>query len=157
MRPAIRSEAAAQLAIAAPLQERARIAAAWCNIKPAPRRTIMQAPRPASIYRATLAAALAGFATVVARNRALAAVMVFDPDVHRILQLQPDWGDLIVRQLTLLTQLDEGATGDDRAFYEGKIASASFFAKNMLPLLTSVRAVIESIDNETMELDEASF
>ena len=36
--------------------------------------------------------------------------MVFDPDVHRIPQLQPDWGDLIVRQLTLLTQLDEGAT-----------------------------------------------
>ena len=65
MQSAIRSEAAAQLAIAAPLQERARIAAAWCNIKPAPRRTIMQAPRPASIYRATLAAALAGFALLL--------------------------------------------------------------------------------------------
>ena len=60
--------------------------------------------------RTQVDAMVAGFATVVAKNRSLAAVMVFDPDVHRILQLQPDWGDLIVRQLTLLTQLDEGAT-----------------------------------------------
>jgi len=52
-----------------------------------------------------------GFARVVARNRQLAAVMVFDPDVHRILQLQPDWGNLIGRQLALLTQLDSGPTG----------------------------------------------
>jgi hypothetical protein len=37
--------------------------------------------------------------------------MVFDPGVHRILQLQPDWGDLIARQLALLMQLDSGATG----------------------------------------------
>jgi AcrR family transcriptional regulator len=52
-----------------------------------------------------------GFAGVVARNRSLAAVMVFDPGVHRVLQLQPDWGDLIGRQLALLMQLDSGATG----------------------------------------------
>lgn len=56
-------------------------------------------------------AMIVGFASVVAKNRALAAVMVFDPDVHRILQLQPDWGDLIIRQLTLLTQLDPEETG----------------------------------------------
>ena len=72
-------------------------------------------------------------------------------------------GDLVIGWLLLkqaavaIKALDDGATGDDRAFYEGKIASASFFAKNMLPLLTSTRTVIESIDNETMELDEASF
>ena len=72
-------------------------------------------------------------------------------------------GDLVIGWLLLkqaavaIKALDEGATGDDRAFYEGKIASASFFAKNMLPLLTSVRSVIESVDNEAMELDEASF
>lgn len=72
-------------------------------------------------------------------------------------------GDLVIGWLLLkqaavaIKALDDGATGDDRAFYEGKIASASFFAKNMLPLLTSVRTVVESIDNETMELDEASF
>jgi hypothetical protein len=50
-----------------------------------------------------------------------------------------------------------GAGGGDRAFYEGKVAVASFFAKNMLPLLTSTRAVIETVDNDIMELDEAAF
>ncbi len=50
-----------------------------------------------------------------------------------------------------------GAGGADRAFYEGKIAVASFFAKNMLPLLTSTRQVIDNLDNEIMELDEAAF
>ena len=64
-------------------------------------------------------------------------------------------GWLLLKQAAVaIKALDEGATGDDRAFYEGKIASASFFAKNMLPLLTSVRGVVESIDNEAMELDE---
>jgi hypothetical protein len=45
-------------------------------------------------------------------------------------------------------------SAEDRAFYEGKIAVASFFAKNFLPLLTSTRAVLDNIDNEVMELDE---
>ena len=35
--------------------------------------------------------------------------------------------------------------------------SASFFAKNFLPLLTSTRSVIDNLDNEVMELDEAAF
>lgn len=56
-------------------------------------------------------ALLHGYATVVSRNRTLAAVMVFDPSVHRILQEQPDWGDLIGRQLALLMQLEPGTTG----------------------------------------------
>ena len=34
---------------------------------------------------------------------------------------------------------------------------ASFFAKNFLPLLTSTRQVLENIDNDIMELDEAAF
>ena len=65
--------------------------------------------------RNQMEAMVQGFARVVARNRALAAVMVFDPSVHRVLQLQPDWGDLIVRQLTLLTQLDSSPAGVTKA------------------------------------------
>ncbi len=61
--------------------------------------------------RAQMEAMVQGFARLVARHRSLAAVMVFDPGVHRILQQQPDWGGLIGRQLALLTQLDRGATG----------------------------------------------
>jgi hypothetical protein len=45
----------------------------------------------------------------------------------------------------------------DRAFYTGKVAVASFFAKNVLPRLTAVRGVIEDLDVEIMELDEAAF
>lgn len=61
--------------------------------------------------RTQMDAMVQGFASVVARNRSLAAVMVFDPSVHRVLQSQPEWGDLIARQLTLLTQLESGNAG----------------------------------------------
>ncbi|MBV9513743.1 MAG: acyl-CoA dehydrogenase [Mycobacteriaceae bacterium] len=45
----------------------------------------------------------------------------------------------------------------DEAFYRGKIATAAFFAKNMLPHLTAVRAVIESVDDDIMLLPETAF
>ena len=67
-------------------------------------------------------------------------------------------GWLLLRQSAVaLAALDAGASGADRSFYEGKVAVASFFAKNFLPLLTGTRQVIEGVDNEIMELDEAAF
>lgn len=67
-------------------------------------------------------------------------------------------GWLLARQAAVaIEKLDAGATGAEKSFYEGKIAAASFFAKNMLPLLTSTRQVIENLDNDVMELDEAAF
>ncbi|KUH82267.1 MULTISPECIES: acyl-CoA dehydrogenase [unclassified Mycobacterium] len=72
-------------------------------------------------------------------------------------------GDLVIGWLlaqhaaVAIDKLDAGASGDERAFYEGKVAVASFFAKNFLPLLTSTRQIIENLDNEVMELDEAAF
>jgi alkylation response protein AidB-like acyl-CoA dehydrogenase len=72
-------------------------------------------------------------------------------------------GDLVIgwllqRQAAVaLEALDAGASDADRVFYEGKIAVASFFAKNFLPLLTSTRQVLDAIDNDIMELDEAAF
>jgi hypothetical protein len=70
-------------------------------------------------------------------------------------------GWLLTRQAAVAVQaLDAGDStlqGADRAFYEGKIAVASFFTKNFLPLLTSTRSVIDAIDNDIMELDEAAF
>ncbi|MCX2713122.1 acyl-CoA dehydrogenase [Mycolicibacterium sp. J2] len=72
-------------------------------------------------------------------------------------------GDLMVGWLlqreaaVAIEQLDAGASGEDKKFLDGKVAAASFFAKNFLPLLTSTRVVIDGIDNEVMELDEASF
>ncbi len=67
-------------------------------------------------------------------------------------------GWLLQRQAAVaIVALDEGASGADKSFYEGKIAVASFFAKSFLPLLTSTRLVLDNIDNEVMELDEAAF
>ena len=72
-------------------------------------------------------------------------------------------GDLVIGWLlakqaaVAIEALDKGAADSDRAFYEGKVGVASFFAKNFLPLLTSTRQIVENLDNDVMELDEASF
>jgi alkylation response protein AidB-like acyl-CoA dehydrogenase len=72
-------------------------------------------------------------------------------------------GDLVIgwllqRQAAVaIAALDEGASGAERSFYEGKVAVASFFAKNFLPLLASTREIVETLDNDIMELDEAAF
>ena len=67
-------------------------------------------------------------------------------------------GWLLQRQAAVaIAALDGGASGAEKSFYEGKIAAASFFAKSFLPLLTSTRAIVDNIDNDVMELDEAAF
>ena len=68
-------------------------------------------------------------------------------------------GDLLIGW-RLLVQADValkalGAEGDP--FYEGKVAVASFFAKNVLPKLTATARIIESIDTDIMDLDESAF
>ena len=42
-------------------------------------------------------------------------------------------------------------------FYEGKIAAARFFARQVLPRLAAERAMAEATDNALMELPEAAF
>ncbi|OZM72774.1 acyl-CoA dehydrogenase [Amycolatopsis antarctica] len=72
-------------------------------------------------------------------------------------------GDLIVGWQLLkhaevaIGKLDAGASAKDRAFYEGKVAVAQFFARSVLPELTARRAIVENADNDLMEVDEASF
>ena len=53
--------------------------------------------------------------------------------------------------------LDRGADERDASFYQGKIAAASFFASTVLPRLSSDRAVVETVNTDIMELDEAAF
>ncbi|MEU4417936.1 acyl-CoA dehydrogenase [Nocardia salmonicida] len=48
-------------------------------------------------------------------------------------------------------------SGSDEAFYHGKVAVAQFFARNVLPELTSTRTVLSNLDNDIMELAEAAF
>jgi len=71
-------------------------------------------------------------------------------------------GDLVIGwRLILAAQVAlaalDGASERDHAFYTGKVAVAKFFAKNMLPLLTSVREVIETLDTDVMELETSAF
>ncbi|WP_293782416.1 acyl-CoA dehydrogenase [uncultured Aeromicrobium sp.] len=72
-------------------------------------------------------------------------------------------GDLVVAWLLLrgaevaLAKLDGGASGADRSFYEGKVAAASFFARNVLPQLSAERQIAENVDLSIMELDESAF
>lgn len=72
-------------------------------------------------------------------------------------------GDLMVGWLlqrhaeVAIAKLDGGCAEKDKAFYRGKIAVASFFARNVLPEITAGRKIVESADNGLMELDEAAF
>ncbi|MFD3596256.1 acyl-CoA dehydrogenase [Nocardia sp. NPDC058640] len=72
-------------------------------------------------------------------------------------------GDLFIGWMLLnqaeiaLAALDNGAAGADKSFYTGKVASAQFFARNVLPELTATRAILANLDNDIMDLDEAAF
>jgi hypothetical protein len=71
-------------------------------------------------------------------------------------------GDLLIGW-RLLAQAEVACTvlatapTHDEAFYRGKIATAEFFAKNMLPKLTALRGIIESLDDDIMRLPETAF
>ncbi|HEY7052543.1 MAG TPA: acyl-CoA dehydrogenase [Mycobacterium sp.] len=71
-------------------------------------------------------------------------------------------GDLVIGW-RLLAQADvahaalPSAAAGDETFYRGKIATATFFAKNMLPKLTAVRAIVETLDDDIMALPESAF
>ncbi|ETW23641.1 butyryl-CoA dehydrogenase [Mycobacterium gastri 'Wayne'] len=72
-------------------------------------------------------------------------------------------GDLIIGWRLLVqagvahAALANGPSKDDEAFYRGKVAVSGFFAKNILPKLSGLRAVIESVDDEIMRMPEAAF
>ena len=72
-------------------------------------------------------------------------------------------GDVVIAWLLLreaavaLEALENGADAHDRDFYMGKVASAKFFVANVLPRLTSDRAIVEATDNSLMEIPEGAF
>jgi alkylation response protein AidB-like acyl-CoA dehydrogenase len=72
-------------------------------------------------------------------------------------------GDLLIGWLLLrqadvaLAALGAEVSAKDKAFYEGKVGVARFFAKTVLPQLTAQRTIVETTDNSLMELPEASF
>ncbi|MBA2550198.1 MAG: acyl-CoA dehydrogenase [Nocardioidaceae bacterium] len=63
---------------------------------------------------------------------------------------------LLLRQAEVaLTRLGEGVSAKDRAFYEGKVTGAQWFARQVLPKLASERVIAEATDLDVMDLDEA--
>jgi hypothetical protein len=72
-------------------------------------------------------------------------------------------GDIVCGWLLLrgaevaLEKLSGEVSAKDKAFYEGKVAAAQFFARNQLPKITAERAIAEGTDLALMQLDEAAF
>jgi Acetyl-CoA dehydrogenase C-terminal like len=65
---------------------------------------------------------------------------------------------LLLRQAEVaLGALGGEVSAKDKAFYEGKVAGAQFFARNVLPKVSAERAIAESTDLSIMELDESAF
>jgi alkylation response protein AidB-like acyl-CoA dehydrogenase len=67
-------------------------------------------------------------------------------------------GWLLARQAEIaMVRLDERTDPARRAFYQGKIAAASFFAATVLPRLAAEREVAEATSLDLMELPEDAF
>lgn len=72
-------------------------------------------------------------------------------------------GDLVVGWLLLrqaavaLDALEAGAEGKEKDFYEGKVAAARFYARQVLPRLSAERAMAEASDNDLMDVPESAF
>ena len=72
-------------------------------------------------------------------------------------------GDLVVGWLLLQQAevaqraLAAGASAKDQDFYAGKVAAASFYAKNVLPRLRSELAIAQLTDNALMDVPEGAF
>ncbi len=72
-------------------------------------------------------------------------------------------GDVIIAWLLLRqaevanTALEAGRAGQDGDFYRGKIASARFFTRSVLPGISATLAYITRIDGDVMDLPEAGF
>ena len=66
-------------------------------------------------------------------------------------------GWLLLDHAILANEKLATATGDDRAFYEGKIGSARFFTRTVLPEIRARKRIIESSTLDVMELSDAAF
>ena len=64
---------------------------------------------------------------------------------------------LLLRQAEVAIAALEGDPGKDKDFYEGKVATAKWFAQNRLPLLAAERVVVETTEDSIMSLPEDAF
>lgn len=64
---------------------------------------------------------------------------------------------LLIEHAALAVSKLPDAKGDDVAFYQGKIASAQYFARTVLPGLTLTRKLVEASELSLMDLPDAAF
>ena len=117
--------------------------------------------------RTALAAAVADVEAIVASMSGYALASLEQPaEVYKAglnsTRLLMALGDLLIGWLlarqaeVALGALDQGA-GRDEAFYQGKVATARFFAETVLPRLTVERQIAETTTLDLMELPEEAF
>lgn len=72
-------------------------------------------------------------------------------------------GDLVIGWLLLqqaeiaLKALDGESDPREKEFYNGKVAAANFFVRNVLPRLSAERRILESVDLSIMDVGEDVF
>ncbi len=105
---------------------------------------------------------------VAAMNGFLGASLEQAPQIYRVglntTRLLLALGDLVVGWLlgrqaeVALAKLDQGGlSASDTAFYQGKVATAGFFAATVLPRLAAEREIAEATTLDPMELPEEAF
>ncbi|MGH3606146.1 MAG: acyl-CoA dehydrogenase [Pseudonocardiaceae bacterium] len=118
--------------------------------------------------RALLATALADLQAMLGTMIGFVLSAQHDPrNTYKVAQqtvrLLMSTGDVLIGWLLLrqaevaLTALAGEVSTKDELFYQGKVAAASFFARNILPELTCRRAIVESTDNALMDVTEEAF
>jgi hypothetical protein len=117
--------------------------------------------------RTALSAAIADVEAIVASMSGYALASLEQPaEVYKAglnsTRLLMALGDLLIGWLlarqaeVALRALDQGA-GRDEAFYQGKVATARFFAETVLPRLAVERQITETTTLDLMELPEDAF
>ena len=78
---------------------------------------------------------------------------------NRVLQAVAELviGWLLVRHAALAASKLDAAQGDEKDFYRGKLASARWFADNVLPGLTLLRKLVEAGTLDLMNVPEGAF
>ena len=126
------------------------------------------------LERAALAQAVADTDAMVSAMAGYAAASLERPaEIYRAglntTRLLMALGDLVIGWLlarqaeVALAALDEAGAGQarlgdrDRAFYQGKLATARFFTQSVLPRLAVERRIAEETTLEAMELPEEAF
>ena len=118
--------------------------------------------------RALLATALGDLQAMLAAMIGFLTSAQQDPrNVYKVgqqtVRLLMSTGDVLIGWLLLrqaevaLSALTGDVSAQDRRFYQGKVAAAVFFARNIFPELTARRHIVEATDNALMDVPEEAF